>query len=205
MYVKFPDGEAKKSAALGMEGTNNIGELHAIGMAMDLILEAKEQPIPEATNQVLTDSTYVKGVLSLGYKAKKNTELVTLVKSKIDAVCKHNPVTIHWVAGHSNVYGNEQADRLANHGVKNSEAGIQIVDPLAATTASATTASATTASATTSSATTRGSNTEQVYERADEHDVNDKERKLLSLPARMGGMGIYNPTETCRLQVPTQP
>lgn len=31
------------------------------------------------------------------------------------------------------------------------------------------------------------------------HEVNEKERKLLSLPARMGGMGIHNPTETCQI------
>lgn len=31
------------------------------------------------------------------------------------------------------------------------------------------------------------------------HEVNERERELVSLPAHMGGMGIYKPTEACQI------
>jgi ribonuclease HI len=102
-YVKFPDGEAKRSVALG-HGSNNIGELYAVGLAMDLIMEARGKGRllpPEAKIHVLTDSRYAKGMLVLNYKAKSNQELIAAVKGKLAEVCEHNPVFVHWVAGHS--------------------------------------------------------------------------------------------------------
>ena len=132
-YVKFPDGEVKQSAALG-SGTNNIGELYAIGMAMDLILEARAQGKQlhhEAKVHVLTDSNYAKGMLALEYKAKTNQQLIEAVKGKIAKVCRNNPVFIHWVAGHSKISGNELADKLAMQGALNSKDGVQIIHPLA--------------------------------------------------------------------------
>ena len=132
-YVKFPDGETKRSVALG-SGTNNIAELYAVGLAMDLLREAKEQGrrLPsEAKVHVLTDSNYTKGMLALDHNARSNHELIATVKSKIAKVCQHNPVFIHWIGAHSNIAGNEQADQLAMQGAKNSQAGVQIVHPLA--------------------------------------------------------------------------
>lgn len=132
-YVKFPSAEAKRSATLGSR-TNNIGKLYAIGMAMDLVMEAKAQGrvIPaQASIHVLTDSKFAKGMLALGHTVNKNPELVALMKDKLAQVCEQHTVFIHWIAGHSKIAGNELADQLANEGVKNSKAGISIVDPLA--------------------------------------------------------------------------
>ena len=101
---------------------------------MDLILEARTQGNcfpPDAKIQVLTDSEYTKGVLVLDWRAKANKKLIISVQAKIAEVSKQNPVIVHWVAGHSDIAGNEQADQLATQGARNSKAGINVVDPLA--------------------------------------------------------------------------
>jgi ribonuclease HI len=113
--VKLPGGaEHEKFAALG-KGTNNKGELSAIGLALDL-LDTNRFPI-EATAEILTDSQYAYGVLTLGWKAKANLDLVSSLKARLKA----RKTRLHWVAGHVGIEGNERADRLANKGVEESK------------------------------------------------------------------------------------
>lgn len=115
--VRLPDGRVlERAVALGA-GTNNVGELTAIGVAMDLLDEAD---VPsDAEVHVLTDSKYSNGVLVLGWKAKANRELIAEVKAKLAA---RRP-TVHWIAGHVGIADNERADALANRGVDGSRAG----------------------------------------------------------------------------------
>jgi ribonuclease HI len=115
--VRLPDGQVlERAVALG-RGTNNVGELTAIGVAMDLLDEA-DVPV-DAEVHVLTDSKYSNGVLVLGWKAKANRELIAGVKAKL-AVRKPQ---VHWIAGHVGIADNERADALANRGVDGSRAG----------------------------------------------------------------------------------
>jgi ribonuclease HI len=115
--VRLPDGRVlERAVALG-RGTNNVGELTAIGVAMDLLDEAD---VPaDAEVHVLTDSKYSNGVLVLGWKAKANRELISGLKAKL-AVRKPQ---VHWIAGHVGITDNERADALANRGVDGSRAG----------------------------------------------------------------------------------
>ena len=119
VVVKLPDGRRiERSKALG-QGTNNIAELTAIGMAMEILDEEGIQPgVPI---EVLSDSQYSIGVLAQGWKAKANVELVDAVKKKL----KVFKARLHWVAGHSGVPENERADSLANAGVEQSRRGIR--------------------------------------------------------------------------------
>jgi len=115
--VRLPDGRVlERAVALG-QATNNVGELTAIGVAMDLLDEA-EVPL-DAEVHVLTDSQYSNGVLVLGWKAKANRELITDVKARL---ARRQP-TVHWIAGHVGIPDNERADALANRGVDGSRAG----------------------------------------------------------------------------------
>jgi len=112
VVLELADGRtAEASRSLG-RATNNVGELTAIGVALDLLDEAD---VPaDAPVAVLTDSGYSHGVLVRGWKAKANTELILGLRGRL----KQRPgVTLHWVAGHVGVPGNERADALANRGV----------------------------------------------------------------------------------------
>jgi ribonuclease HI len=108
--VVMQDGSARRelSQYLG-QGTNNIAELTAI-------LEAV-QALPDVARPVRihTDSQYAIGVLSKGWKAKANQELVAKVKLALSAL---KDVELIYVPGHSGVLLNERADALAVQAVK---------------------------------------------------------------------------------------
>jgi ribonuclease HI len=109
--VKLPDGSThERSMALGI-ATNNVGELSAIGLALDLLDEAGF-PI-DGRAEICTDSKYTYGLLELGWKAKSNTELVMGLRDRLEG----RNVRLHWVAGHVGLVENERADVLANEGV----------------------------------------------------------------------------------------
>lgn len=110
--VVLPDGRrAESSRALGV-ATNNVAELTAIGMALDLLEESGVSVLDPAV--VYTDSSYARGVLSLGWKAKANQQLIADLKERLR---RRPTVRIEWVAGHVGVADNERADALANAGV----------------------------------------------------------------------------------------
>lgn len=110
--VLLPDGRrAEASLSLG-PATNNVAELSAIGLALDLLDEAAIPP--EAPVVIFTDSNYTNGVLTQGWKAKANQELVAGLRLRLRA---RRGARITWVAGHAGVEGNERADELANEGV----------------------------------------------------------------------------------------
>lgn len=89
--------------------TNNIAELEAIRTA---VTELKNTNLPV---RIFTDSSYAFGVLTLGWKAKKNTDLVNAVKKTIS---KFKDLKIIKVKGHAGIEGNERADFLATSAIK---------------------------------------------------------------------------------------
>lgn len=97
------------------EGTNNIAELAAIRIALEL-MKSKSRPV-----RIHTDSSYAIGVLSKGWKAKKNPELVGEIKSLLADFVQ---VEFVKVEGHAGLPENERADKLAGMAAttrKNSE------------------------------------------------------------------------------------
>ncbi len=110
--VKLPDGTVYEASLHLGHGTNNIGELSAIGLAISLLEEAGVPP--DAPVAVFSDSTYARGVLTQNWKAKANPELIATVKAALKG---RSGTKLHWVAGHVGVAGNERADELANMGV----------------------------------------------------------------------------------------
>jgi ribonuclease HI len=84
--------------------TNNVAELEAIRTAL---MELKRKNLPV---RIYTDSSYAQGVLSCGWKAQKNKELVKAIREMLSAL---KDVTLIKVRGHSGHKQNERADQLA--------------------------------------------------------------------------------------------
>ncbi len=112
--VKLPDGRLLEGyKALGM-GTNNVGELTAVEIALDLIDKAGVDR--GAKVWLFTDSQYAEGVLSMGWKAKANVELISRIKPRL----AQRKVKMAWLAGHVGIAENERADALAGKGMEES-------------------------------------------------------------------------------------
>jgi ribonuclease HI len=111
--VQLPDGRCgQASRSLGL-ATNNVGELDAIGLALDLMEEAGVEE--GETVVIYSDSNYARGVLTLGWKAKANRTLILELRERL---ASWTALEIRWVPGHEGVDGNEQADGLAGEGAQ---------------------------------------------------------------------------------------
>ncbi|MGH7280882.1 MAG: ribonuclease HI [Polyangiaceae bacterium] len=107
-FVVIPPGKSPQEGfeSLGI-GTNNVAEITAILRAIEAI--------PKNASTVLhTDSKYAIGVLSLGWKAKANQELI----AKTRAVLQGRRVRFVYVPGHSGIPMNERADELAREAIR---------------------------------------------------------------------------------------
>jgi ribonuclease HI len=107
--VLLADGKRKElSEYLGPRGTNNIAELTAVERALETIADRSRTVI------MYTDSSYAIGVLSLGWKAKANTELIARIRALIG---KFEDVRFVKVRGHAGVPENERCDELARDAI----------------------------------------------------------------------------------------
>ncbi len=108
IVVVEPNGKMHDGYEYLGEGTNNIAELAAI-------LRALEAAPSAAPYVIHTDSQYSIGVLSKGWKAKANQELIRQVKAKL---AERSGVSFVYVPGHAGVPLNERADALAREAVR---------------------------------------------------------------------------------------
>lgn len=88
--------------------TNNIAELTAVYTAL---LELKRRDVPI---RLYTDSNYAFGLLTAGWKAKKNIELINSIKQMMS---QFYDLEILKVKGHAGIGGNERADQLATEAI----------------------------------------------------------------------------------------
>jgi ribonuclease HI len=105
--VVLADGERRELGEYLGVGTNNIAELVAIERGVEMAAENgadRGRPI-----HVYSDSGYAIGVLSKGWKAKANQELVARVRRALAG----RPVRLVKVPGHAGVPENERCDELA--------------------------------------------------------------------------------------------
>jgi ribonuclease HI len=110
--VVLADGKRKEHGEYLGLGTNNIAELVAIERGLQLATDAGldgGRPI-----RVHTDSSYSIGVLSKGWKAKANQELIARLRLMISALPHVHLVK---VAGHAGVPENERCDELAREAI----------------------------------------------------------------------------------------
>jgi ribonuclease HI len=86
------------------EGTNNIAELTAIERGLETVKDPKRPVL------VYSDSAYAIGLLSKGWKAKANVELVARIRAILP---RFADVRFVKVPGHAGVPENERCDELA--------------------------------------------------------------------------------------------
>jgi ribonuclease HI len=107
-----PDGTIAEGFEYLGEGTNNIAELTGVLRAAEIVPDG-------AAAVVHTDSQYAIGVLTKGWKAKANKELIAGVKV---ALARRQASGQSWrivyVPGHAGVPLNERADELAREAVR---------------------------------------------------------------------------------------
>jgi ribonuclease HI len=103
IVLRFGSHEKEISKHIGI-ATNNVAELTAIDTALKAI-RTTEIPV-----RLYTDSQYCYGLLSLGWKPKRNQELVAAVKGVMK---RFEDLRIVKIEGHVGIDDNERADRLA--------------------------------------------------------------------------------------------
>jgi ribonuclease HI len=93
-------------------GTNNVAELTAIKRGLELaeeLVSGRDRPI-----RVYSDSSYAIGLLSQGWKAKANQELVAELR---DLLRGFRSLRMVKVEGHAGVPENERCDLLARQAI----------------------------------------------------------------------------------------
>ena len=111
VVLRFGKYEKEISEYIGL-ATNNIAELRAIQAGL---LAVKKSDLPV---RIFTDSRYAYGVLTLGWKARANNEIVQSIKKTMK---KFKNLEIVKVKGHAGDKGNERADFLATSAIKDSQ------------------------------------------------------------------------------------
>lgn len=107
VLLRYREHEKEISRNIGL-GTNNIAELEAIRVGL---LEVKNPDLPV---RLYTDSGYAYGLLTLGWKAKKNMALVSDIRMLMK---RFKNLTVIKIKGHAGTEGNERADKLATSAI----------------------------------------------------------------------------------------
>lgn len=94
-------------------GTNNIGELWAIGMALEFLYNL---PTPKPTTKLFTDSKWAMEMTSTLQFPKTNAELVWKIRRMWRDLNEITSVSLYWIKGHDGHAGNDIADQLAKRG-----------------------------------------------------------------------------------------
>lgn len=92
---------------LGKESTNNTAEILAV--AHGLLLLTKPCAV-----EVFTDSQYVIGTMTEGWRRRKNQDLWT----RLDDACNPHTVSWRWVKGHNGDRYNELAHTCAERALR---------------------------------------------------------------------------------------
>lgn len=108
VLLRFGKHEKEISKYIG-PATNNIAELEAIKTGLSKIKKT------DLSVKIFTDSRYAYGVLTLGWKAKKNQALIKSIKNLL---LKFSDIKFIKVKGHAGNEGNERADFLATSAIK---------------------------------------------------------------------------------------
>jgi ribonuclease HI len=118
-------GGCLKANAAFDEGTNNIGEMWAIGMGLQLALYDINRTGEQLTGgiYVFSDSALSVDIIAHLAVPRSNRELCHAVRRLANSINRHYPININWIAGHVGIEGNEIADQEAEKGKQRARKG----------------------------------------------------------------------------------
>jgi ribonuclease HI len=108
VLMRYKGHEKEISRNIGL-ATNNIAELEAIRAGLAAV---KNRSVPV---RVFTDSSYAYGLLALGWKPKKNQDLIAAI---VDLMKTFKDLKFSKVRGHAGHPENERADQLATAAIR---------------------------------------------------------------------------------------
>jgi ribonuclease HI len=111
VLMRYKGHEKEISRFIGI-ATNNIAELEAIRTGLAAV---KNRTVPV---RVFTDSSYAYGLLSQGWKPKKNQDLIGAI---VDLMLTFKDVKLTKVRGHAGHPENERADQLATAAIRSAK------------------------------------------------------------------------------------
>lgn len=107
-------------------GSNNLGELWAIGIAFQYLLTLPNHIISNNI-YIFSDSKYAVDILTRKSTYTTYTNIIdlifTLLSTLTTRLSNPNNLHIHWVPGHVDLFGNERADEAAKKGARRSRSG----------------------------------------------------------------------------------
>jgi ribonuclease HI len=111
--MRYKGHEKEISRYIGL-ATNNIAELEAIRAGLTAV---KNRSVPV---RVFTDSSYAYGLLALGWKPKKNQDLIAAI---VKLMQTFKDLRLTKVRGHAGHPENERADQLATAAIRSAKSG----------------------------------------------------------------------------------
>jgi ribonuclease HI len=128
VMVNYPEpGDIQTFAVPCGHGSNNIGELHAIGHALSILARSSN---PRKKVAIFSDSNYAMDIASgvSAYHSHLNlARSVRTLYAQVDVICD---IRMFWLPGHADLAGNEQADLLAKEAVGKNTVDTVPVDSL---------------------------------------------------------------------------
>jgi ribonuclease HI len=103
-------------------GTNNIGELWAIGMGVAYLVANPALLANITAIFIFSDSRLMAGAVCGRIRYRCEPALLAFVLACLAALRAYAPVSVHWLPGHVGITGNTAADALAGSAAKQSAA-----------------------------------------------------------------------------------
>ena len=125
VYIKgAPTSIPSRTAFSAGLGSNNVGELHAIGIAARLLYIVPPSSPPRKMF-ILSDSEYAISIARSKATPRAHLGLARAVRDAVLHLRSRHPISLVWVPGHMGVEGNEIADHLAGLGARNNSGRTQ--------------------------------------------------------------------------------
>ena len=97
-------------------GTNNLGELVAIGVCLEELRSSVPLlPICPSHVFIFTDSLFASNAVVSAKAPAAHATTIKALRALFSSVLTLVPVTFHWIRGHSGAGGNERVDKIAKN------------------------------------------------------------------------------------------